>query len=99
MDGQAQIVQAREPAETEKPEKPAPKAVAVLLIKIQGIIFKKDRPVVLIDGEAYEVGAQIDDAVIQEITREGIVVRIGNETRTIRMGAGRGTNSVTVGRK
>ncbi len=99
MDGQAQIVQAREPAETEKPEKPAPKAAQVPLIKIQGIIFKTERPVVLIDGEAYEAGAQIDDAVIQEITREGIVVKIGRETKIIRMGTGKGMSGEAAGRK
>lgn len=99
LDGQAQIVQAREPAEPDKPEKPAPKAVSVPLIKIQGIIFKKERPVVLIDGEAYEVGAQIDDAVIQEITREGIVVKIGRETKVIRMGTGKGMSGAAAGRK
>ena len=99
MDGQVQVVQAREPAEPEKSEKPAPKPVSTPAIKIQGIIFKQEHPVVLIDGESYSVGESVDDAVIKEITREGIVVQIGRETRLIRMGAGRGTNGVTVGRK
>lgn len=102
MDGQPQIVQAREPAEPEQPgklDKPAPKAVQIPLIKIQGIIFKKERPVVLIDGESYEVGEQIEDAVIQEITREGIVVKIGREMKTIRMGTAKGMSGEAAGRK
>ena len=99
MDGQAQPVQAREPAEPEKPEKPAPKPVNTPAIKIQGIIFKPEHPVVLIDGDSYGVGESVDDAVIKEITREGIVVQIGRETRTIRMGAGRGANGEAAGRK
>ncbi len=98
LDGQAQIVRAREPAEPDKPEKPAPKPVSAPAIKIQGIIFKAEHPVVLIDGESYSVGETVDDAVIKEITREGIVVQIGRETRLIRMGSGRGTNGMT-GRK
>ena len=100
MDGQAQIVQAREPAETNQTAAPTPpKAVAVPAIKIQGIIFKMERSVVLIDGESFSVGDSVDDAVIEEINRDGIVVRIGRETRAIRMGTGRGTNGVAPGRK
>ena len=53
----------------------------------------------MIDGEAYEAGAQIDDAVIQEITREGIVVKIGRETKIIRMGTGKGMSGEAAGRK
>ena len=101
MDGKVEIVQAREPADTNQMNAPAPppKAVSVPVIKIQGIIFKSEHPVVLIGGEPFGVGDQIDDAVIKEITRDGIVVQIGREMKTIRMGTGRGTNSVTVGRK
>jgi hypothetical protein len=97
MDGQVQIVQAREPGETNQTTQPTPsKAVAIPAIKIQGIIFRKERSVVLIGGESFSLGDSFDDAVIEEINRDGIVVRIGHETRTIRMGIVRGTNSVTV---
>jgi hypothetical protein len=100
MDGKVEIVQAREPAETNQTTTPTPpKALAVPAIKIQGIIYKKERSVVLIGGESFSVGDSIDDAVIEEIQRDGIVVRIGQETRTIRMGTGRGTNSVISVRK
>ena len=100
MEGRVQIVQAREPGETNQISKHAPlKAGPVPAIKIQGIIFKSEHPVVLIDGESYRVGESVDDAVIQAITRESIVVQIGGEARTIHMGAGRGMNGVPAGRK
>ena len=100
MEGRVQIVQAREPGETNQISKHAPhKAGPVPAIKIQGIIFKSEHPVVMIDGESYRVGESVDDAVIQAITRESIVVQIGGEARTIHMGAGRGMNGVPAGRK
>lgn len=100
MEGQVQIVQAREPGEANQRSKHASrKAGTVPAIKIQGILFKSEHPVVMIGGESYRVGESVGDAVILEITRESIVVQIGEEARTIRMGAGRGTAVVMVGRK
>lgn len=91
MEGRVEIVQAREPGETNQISKHAPhKAGPVPAIKIQGIIFKSEHPVVLIDGQSYRVGESVDDAVIQAITRESIVVQIGGRREPSTWGQGGG---------
>jgi hypothetical protein len=68
------VVKAEPPPVTNAPMKfPA--------LKIQGVILVGDQPVVLIDGEAFGVGDQVQGVTVKSVTREGVVMELRGETK------------------
>ena len=92
-----EIVLAREPAETNQVAVAVP--VIFPTVKIQGIIYKKDQPVAFIKGESYGIGDFVGEALVKEITRDGLVLQLSNEVKTIRMGKSQATASLAPGGK
>ena len=81
------VVAAREPVPSNAPP------VVFPLIKLQGIIFKNNHPVVLIRGQSYGVGERVERALVKEITREGVTLELSNELKTIFLGGGPAPNA------
>lgn len=50
-------------------------------LKIQGCIMVGDQPVVLIGGEAFGVGDQVQGMTVKSVTREGALMELGSETK------------------
>ncbi len=68
------VVKAAPPTVTNAPVKfPA--------LKIQGCIMVGDQPVVLINGEAFGVGDQVQGVTVKSVTREGALMELGSETK------------------
>ena len=81
-----QKVAALEPskAEPSKAESPKPRVPVVFPeLKVQGLIFRADRPVVLINGRQYGVGDLISNAMVKEITRAALTIEKSNEVKVI----------------
>lgn len=52
-------------------------------LKVQGLIFRQDRPVVIFNGRPYGVGERMGDVTVKAITRESVTVEKSNEIRVI----------------
>ncbi len=72
------VVKAEPPPVTNAPVKfPA--------LKIQGFIMVGEQPVVLIGGEAYAVGDQVQGVTVKSVTREGVVMELGGQTKSYKV--------------
>lgn len=66
---------------------PAPMNPPVVFppLKIQGCIMVGNRPVVLINGKSFAVGDQVQGLTVKSVTREGVVMELGGETKSYKV--------------
>lgn len=84
---QARVV----PVQKEVPPPPVPepapqpkKAPATFpAIKLQGVILKAENSMAIINGQSFAVGDRIGDAVLKEISREGVILEIDSQVKSI----------------
>ncbi|MDD5424340.1 MAG: hypothetical protein PHR74_03560 [Candidatus Omnitrophica bacterium] len=55
-------------------------------LSLSGIIWDAKRPVCLIDGKMLKAGDEISGAKVIEITNDTVLLKVGDELRTLRVG-------------
>jgi hypothetical protein len=74
------VVQAPKPApEISKPKAP----VAFPALKMQGVILGEERTIAIINGRSYSVGDHVGNVVIASINREGVVLELDGELKSL----------------
>jgi hypothetical protein len=65
-----------------EPEKPVAPAVFPDL-KIQGVIYRNERPVAIINGDSYSVGDRLGNVIVKSIDRRSVLLEMGTEVRLL----------------
>jgi hypothetical protein len=52
-------------------------------LKLQGIFFRKSRPLVIINGDSYAVGDRVGNATVKAITRTSVVLELDGELKCL----------------
>lgn len=74
------VVQAPKAApEISKPKAP----VTFPALKMQGLILGEERPIAIINGRSYTVGDHVGEVVIASINREGVVLELDGELKSL----------------
>lgn len=55
-------------------------------LSLSGIIWDEKKPVCLIDGKMLKVGDEISGAKVIEINNDTVLLKVGDELRTLRVG-------------
>jgi hypothetical protein len=55
-------------------------------LSLSGIFWDAKKPVCLIDGKMLKVGDEISGAKVLEITKDTVLLKVGDELRTLRVG-------------
>lgn len=70
-----------EPASPAPEPKRAPATFPV--VKLQGVIFKAENSTAIINGQSFAIGDRIGDAVLKEINRDGVILKIDEQVKSI----------------
>ena len=67
-----------------EPEIPASNAPVVFPdLKMQGVIFRQQRPFAIINGNSYTVGDRLGDVVVRAIERNSVLLELEGEVRQL----------------
>jgi hypothetical protein len=56
-------------------------------VKVQGIIFTKNRPMAILNGNSYGIGDRVGDAFVKSIQTDGVTLEKGNAVKTLLLGS------------
>lgn len=74
------VVEIAKPVPPPPPPAPVPPATFPV-IRLQGIIYREEEPAVIIDSDTYIEGDHIGSAIVSKISRQGVQLKLGSETR------------------
>ena len=84
------FVHAKPPAE---PVVPTHQPVVFPEVRMQGVFFRANRPVVILEGQPYEVGDQVGEAKITAIDRSSVTLSVAGEEKKLTMKQSTSTKS------
>lgn len=64
-------------------------------VKIQGLILSKGRPSIIVNGRFYEVGDRLGDAMVKQITAQGVMLEKSNEVKLVSLSTGSSTDQAS----